>query len=227
MKTKNIIKTLALLLVSGSMLVACSESEVDTWTAKSSVWFTTNLDETVSFGLFPDSASYVLRIPVTMAGPTASHDRAINATIIGHAINGAQAEVLSESVIPADSTKGYVALRIYNSDALDQGVDTIGLVIGESADLEIGLPEYLQKKVVVSRHLMEPDWWNASSKYPMGRFTEKKLLIVYQVLGSIDNPFTDTMFMANVNYYRLKHYLEVYGPFYDNDGMEIRFEENF
>lgn len=216
------------MLCSCMLAVACSQSEVDTWTEKSSVWFTTNLDETVSFGLFPDSTSYDLRIPVTMAGRTASTSRAINAMITSHTINGAQAEVLAGmTMVPADSTNGCVVIRIYNTDALDQGTDTISLTIGESTDLEVGLPGNLQKNIVVSRHLMKPSWWNALSKYPMGRFTEKKLLIVYHVLGSIDNPFTDIFFMANVNYYRLKHYLEVNGPFYDDDGMEIRFEANY
>ena len=49
---------------------------------------------------------------------------------------------------------------------------------------EVGLSDYLHHAIIISSSLAKPSWWDSTADRYVGYYSEKKLEIIYTVLGS-------------------------------------------
>ena len=167
--------------------VACSKSEIETWTAKPRVWFT-NADDTVVFSFYsqPEEVTeYTVEIPITMAGKIASEDREIAFKDLGSGNPESRYEVVSAK-IPAGEVTGMLAVKVHKTDNLNTANDAIVFELLPSDVFELGLSEdYHHNMLVISNLLAKPTWWDDENCiYFLGYYSDEKLEIVYTVFGS-------------------------------------------
>ena len=167
---KNILYfTIGFLLI----MTACSKSEIDTWDARPRVWFTNSNDTTLfSFYTQPEGTTEsVVEVPISMAGRVADEDP------------GSRYEIVS-AVIPAGEVTGMLQVKVYKTENLEEANDTLNFEICGSEVFEVGLSDYLHHAIIISSSLAKPSWWDSTADRYVGYYSEKKLEIIYTVLGS-------------------------------------------
>ena len=181
---KNILYfTIGFLLI----MTACSKSEIDTWDARPRVWFTNSNDTTLfSFYTQPEGTTEsVVEVPISMAGRVADEDRTVTVKDLGSSpFNpGSRYEIVS-AVIPAGEVTGMLQVKVYKTENLEEANDTLNFEICGSEVFEVGLSDYLHHAIIISSSLAKPSWWDSTADRNVGYYSEKKLEIIYTVLGS-------------------------------------------
>ena len=181
---KNILYfTIVFLLI----MTACSKSEIDTWDARPRVWFTNSNDTTLfSFYTQPEGTTEsVVEVPISMAGRVADEDRTVTVKDLGSSpFNpGSRYEIVS-AVIPAGEVTGTLQVKVYKTENLEEASDTLNFEIYGSEVFEVGLSDYLHHAIIISSSLAKPSWWDSTADRYVGYYSEKKLEIIYTVLGS-------------------------------------------
>ncbi|AZS29565.1 DUF4843 domain-containing protein [Butyricimonas faecalis] len=161
-------------------IMACAESEIETWKAKPRVWFT-KANDTIIFSFYSQPAEiteYTVEIPISMAGPLSDKDRVVKVEDLGNADPESKYEFIA--MIPAGEKTGVLQVTVQKTGNLSVKEDTLGFKICVSDDFEEGLEEYLNNTLVISSKLARPSWWNESS---LGYYSNKKMEIIYAVPG--------------------------------------------
>lgn len=205
--------------------ISCTTSEIPEWTAEGRIWFTSKDTTSFTFALYPDSASKVIEIPISLAGNLAGNDREIKISIASDFRNDStKYKILSPTVIPKDSSNGYLKICVYKTANLNNARDTITFAIENSDQLVTGLSSYLKNSLIVYSKFVKPDWWTKTATYTLGRYTEMKLGVVFKVLGTItETPLCSDKAAKALNIYKLNKYCTDNGPFYDYDGELVKF----
>jgi hypothetical protein len=168
-------------------MTACSKSEIDTWDARPRVWFTNSNDTTLfSFYTQPEGTTEsVVEVPISMAGRVADEDRTVTVKDLGSSpFNpGSRYEIVS-AVIPAGEVTGTLQVKVYKTENLEEASDTLNFEIYGSEVFEVGLSDYLHHAIIISSSLAKPSWWDSTADRYVGYYSEKKLEIIYTVLGS-------------------------------------------
>lgn len=152
-------------------IMACAESEIETWKAKPRVWFT-KANDTIIFSFYSQPAEiteYTVEIPISMAGPLSDKDRVVKVEDLGNADPESKYEFIA--MIPAGEKTGVLQVTVQKTGNLSVKEDTLGFKICVSDDFEEGLEEYLNNTLVISSKLARPSWWNESS---LGYYRIKK-----------------------------------------------------
>jgi len=169
------------------MMGACSKSEIDPWDARPRVWFTNSNDTTLfSFYTQPEGTTEsVVEVPISMAGRVADEDRTVTVKDLGSSpFNpGSRYEIVS-AVIPAGEVTGTLQVKVYKTENLEEASDTLNFEIYGSEVFEVGLSDYLHHAIIISSSLAKPSWWDSTADRYVGYYSEKKLEIIYTVLGS-------------------------------------------
>ena len=169
------------------IMTACSKSEIDTWDARPRVWFTNSNDTTLfSFYTQPEGTTEsVVEVPISMAGRVADEDRTVTVKDLGSSpFNpGSRYEIVS-AVIPAGEVTGTLQVTVYKTENLEEASDTLNFEIYGSEVFEVGLSDYLHHAIIISSSLAKPSWWDSTADRYVGYYSEKKLEIIYTVLGS-------------------------------------------
>lgn len=214
-------------------LMSCSKEEVSIWTDKGRVWFSSSDTLRFTFAQHEGVDSYVIKLPLTIAGNTAGNDRAFNVSVSSAARNSnTKYEIQTPTVIQKDSTSGYLNVLVYKTTNLETASDTVTFKLIDSDQLVTGLDAQLEKTIVISSHYVKPDWWGRYTEWELGRYTEKKIAIVDMLIGleNIKGGPYDGLDGENdwtIWEYKLRKYIKDNGPLYDDDGMEIRFEYGY
>ena len=166
-----------------ALLVGCSQEEVSTWMDKGRVWFSSADTLNFTFAQHPDVDSYIVQLPVTLAGTVAENDRAINVAVSSPARDSETKYEILTPVIEQGATSGNLNIKVYRTDNLDTAADTISFTISASEELEVGLEGQLTKTLVVYNHYVKPTWWGMYTEWVLGRFTEKKCGIIDNLIG--------------------------------------------
>ena len=167
-------------------LVACSKSEIPTWSEKARVWFT-NANDTTLFSFYsqPDGIEkYTVEIAISMAGAMAEHERGVSIEDLGCTNDTSRYEI--SAVIPAHQSEGVLRVTVYKTDNLKNEPDTIGFRICPSEDFEVGLSKNLENALIISSKLVKPDWWNKSAENYIGFYSDRKMEVIMQVEGAFD-----------------------------------------
>ena len=151
------------------------------------VWFTNSNDTTLfSFYTQPEGTTEsVVEVPISMAGRVADEDRTVTVKDLGSSpFNpGSRYEIVS-AVIPAGEVTGTLQVKVYKTENLEEASDTLNFEIYGSEVFEVGLSDYLHHAIIISSSLAKPSWWDSTADRYVGYYSEKKLEIIYTVLGS-------------------------------------------
>lgn len=190
------------------MVGACSKEEIPTWEAKPRVWFT-EASDTLVFSFYSQAADvseYVLEIPISMAGMMDEADREVEVRDLGgRSFNpGSEYEIVS-AIIPAGEVSGVLSVNVRRTENLSEANDTISFEILASDVFELGMTEeYWQSTIVVSNNLTQPVWWDSTAESYLGYYSDKKMEIIYTVLGS------DEVFCGDNEWYSDPVYIAIY-----------------
>ena len=124
-------------------------------------------------------------MPISMAGRVADEDRTVTVKDLGSSpFNpGSRYEIVS-AVIPAGEVTGTLQVKVYKTENLEEASDTLNFEIYGSEVFEVGLSDYLHHAIIISSSLAKPSWWDSTADRYVGYYSEKKLEIIYTVLGS-------------------------------------------
>ena len=213
------------------VMAACSKSEIPTWDAKARANFYMANDTVLFlFSVQPEGTTEgLVSLRITMAGKLADTDRQVGIKDLGGSSfnSGSKYEIVS-AIIPAGKKTGEVLVKVYKTDNLDVANDTLSFEIVASEDFEPGQPEYLHNSIIISNLWTKPLWWDSSAESRLGYYSDKKLEIIYEVLGSdevfenVDNWWDDEISIA---VYKLNRYcIDNNVKYHPDDENVIRFE---
>lgn len=213
---------------------ACSKSEIATWDAKPRVWFSTANDTTLFvFSSQPEGTTEsVVPLKIEIAGKLADTDRSVQVKDLGGSqfTQGTRYEIVS-AIIPAGKTRGEVLVKLYKTENLETANDTLTFQIVPSEGFEVGLSDDdLRNVIIVADTWFQPAWWDSSAEGWLGYYSEKKLEIIYTVLGS-EELFTRglswTSEEVSVAIYKLNRYcIENNIKYHPDDDEVIQFDTN-
>lgn len=205
-------------------ITSCSKDEIGTWQVGPCVWFT-KANDTTTFSFFSqpeETTEYVVEIPISMAGTVSESDREVMVKDLGSRNPESRYE-LSAS-IPAGEVTGSLRVKVYKTGNLSEARDTIGFEICASEVFEVGLSAYLRNTLIVSNLLAKPAWWNSSALWAVGYYSDKKLEIIYKVLGSDEVFANNPSFYGNdisVAIYKLNQYCKKNNVKYNPDDESV------
>lgn len=215
-------------------VAACSKSEIATWDAKPRVWFSTANDTALFvFSSQPEGTTEsVVPLKIEIAGKLADTDRSVQVNDLGGSqfTRGTRYEIVS-AIIPAGKTRGEVLVKLYKTENLETANDTLTFQIVPSEDFEVGLSDDdLRNVIIVADTWFQPAWWDTSAESWLGYYSEKKLEIIYTVLGS-EELFTRglswTSEEVSVAIYKLNRYcIENNIKYHPDDEEVIQFDSN-
>ena len=149
-----------------------------------------------TFGTLDDPTveSAIFTIPVIIAGATADHDREFFAETLREAKNTqTKYEIIRPSILKAHKDTGYIEIKLWRTPNLDTKRDTITIVLKGSSDLIADMEQNSTRCVTFYNKIDKPTWWTTThERYSLGRFHEIKMEILWIVIGSIDNPTSDS-----------------------------------
>ena len=193
MKIKGIIAGFLIL----AAFFSCETEKVMTFESNACVYFANATDTSrFTFGTLdnPTVESAIFTVPVIIAGPTVDRDREFFAETLKEAKNAqTKYEILRPSILKAHKDTGYVEIRLWQTPNLDIARDTISIVLKGSSDLIADMVRNSTHCITFYNKIDKPGWWTVSHENNyLGRFHELKMDILRIVLGSIDDPRSDT-----------------------------------
>ena len=226
-------KDIGFIIIMMFLIGACSKSEIETWDAKPRAWFYMADDTTLLlFSSMPEETSEsIVKIPITMAGKVADVDRNVLVKDLGgSSFNpGSKYEIIS-AIIPAGKKKGEMQVKVYKTENLNTANDTLSFEIVSSDEFEAGLEDYLHNAIIVSNSWFKPSWWNWEAESRLGYYSEKKLEIIYTVLGSeevFDSGYGWRSDEVSVAVYKLNRYcIDNNVKYHPDDKDVIIFDSN-
>lgn len=149
---------------------ACTQDDLDVFSMEhSTAYFEANNYE-YSFIDTPDAATADVDIPVTIVGPIAQYDRAIQAQVIetGTTATPDQYELVG-GMIKAGQTQGVFTVRVHNDPSLEEGDLSVGLRLTDNEHFTIDLdtttvrinnqPINTRTTLVWTNQLPMPEYW--------------------------------------------------------------------
>lgn len=224
---KVIFSTIVLLLL--CIFAGCGKESVMLWSEKASVWFTAPnfKDSTIfTFALYPEELKdTVIGIPISMCGPLSHVDREINVEVVSNPRDPqTKYEIICPVIIPADSTNGFLQVRVFRTSNLSIERDSVVFQLQTSEDLNVDFLEHTRHWLYISNLFEQPEWWVLGSNawYYLGEYDLTKMQIIYTVLGSAEDPMSGDIAQANINRYKLAEYVRENQPTYPN-GSPVEF----
>lgn len=116
----------------------------------------------------PFAEYFIYDLPVMLIGNTASHDRNISYTVDEEKSTAPAGsyEVL-ETILPTDSVKGYIRLKLYNTEELQDKTYELFLTLKSSEDLTVGPDKYIRAAVQWNNAIPAPSNSNHVRTYNM------------------------------------------------------------
>lgn len=244
---KNITKICICAFLASLSLAGCRQEEVMTYgESKAGIMFvydskivsTQQRDTMVySFALnAPDEEFVVIDIPVTYTGLVKNYDRTVVMEVDKEPYDPQSRYEVLTGIVPADSTTGTVSIKLWNTPNLDTVGDTITLKLVENEDFTVRyFSGYYRNgdrlSIVFQDIISQPSWWQWREESVIGRYTEQKLRIILEVMGSIDtSPVStpdDSGYLDEYAYnvFLLNRYCKE-NNIVDEDGKPVRFDWN-
>lgn len=233
---KNTIK--AALILAVVVLASCSKDEIEPWGDDALVWFPQE-NVNFTFATHPevaDGESYMVAVPLRVAAKVSNRDRMVNVEVTRQPEDSrTKYEIQNPVVFHAGNINDTVWVKVTNSSHLSTVHDTVRIAVRPSADFQPGLPGNLECNLCLFNGLEKPTWWNANTDYYMGYFSQQKMQVYLQVIGSDEMPYDPAEGYAGnkflFNRYRLREYVSKNPIFYPADdpvapGKPVTFNSN-
>lgn len=209
---KRIKYLMFVLIVSAFGMTSCSTNSIDAWDSSNSfVWFTDTLqDFTFMTTGTAVGDSWLIPIPLTVAGDVADHDRQVSVEVAqGPKDDRTQFEIQQPVIFRAKHIVDTMFVKVVNGAHLAQKHDTIAFRLLPNAEFQLGLQGYHTTKLSVFDGLPRPSWWDELCEYYLGYFTQQKMQVYITVTGGSDAPYDEDSYSGNMFQY-IKYELNDY-----------------
>ena len=200
---KKYINKISLILLLSLCVSACTQEEVETYSADDSVYFTWAVEGTgatlgtskkdslsTSFAFhLPDIVLDTFNVPIKTQGFVVDYNRSvkIEALTSSSAIKGTHFNIPTSVIIPADSINGVVPIYLFRTPDMKEKVLSIKIklvpnghfntnIVGE--DEELSFDEF---ELTISDILVEPLFWTQFGYRYLGTFSIKKFYLFAEV----------------------------------------------
>ena len=122
----------------------------------------------MSFSFLEDVGAdwHDLDIPVALVGLTAGYDRQISYTILKSTAPAESYEII-DATIPADSIYGFIRIRLYNLEELNDSTYELNIQLSSSNDLAAGPKAYTKAHIAWNNQILAPSNANHIRTYNM------------------------------------------------------------
>lgn len=185
----------------GLLLAACQENEMNGFDSEGAVYFqlssqwSNTVDSIVYSFAGKAEDTYTVKLQVNLMGAAADHDRTVRLAVDKNrttAVEGTHYEALQASyTLPAGAyTMEIPVVLLGNDPELEERAFQIALKLEASDDLQLGLSKRTTARVIVSKLLTKPSYWeDAYMDYYFGPYSKVKHEHFILVLGK-DFPAT-------------------------------------
>lgn len=170
----------------GLLLVACQENEMNDFNSDGAVYFqlssqwSNTVDSIVYSFAGKTGTTHTVKLQVNLMGEAADHDRTIRVVLDKEqttAKEGTHYDALQVSyTLPAGAYTMEIPVVLHGDDpALEERSFQVVLRLEASEDLQVGLSKRLLAKVIVSKMLTQPPYWEqAYMDYYFGPYSKVK-----------------------------------------------------
>ena len=221
---KKILNVIVLSLTLGLLLTGCEENERMLYSAPSAVYFSEMTSEDSLQYSFASGLKEIdtVSIPLMIIGEKVSYPRQIQVEV--DASTTAQENVhykLSSTVIelPAGEVKTAVHVVVMDNDAaLEYGSVALVLNLKANEDFVLGFPEQLSARLIITKQLVKPSYWEMPLSLYYGRYSKAKHRLCIQVQG-FDFPETFDMDKVGdfISYGRMVYNSLLRNPLWDEE----------
>ncbi len=176
-------------LVLGVALVGCADDGGMLYSAPSAVYFSGVTGEDSMQYSFASGLRVVdtVSVPIMIIGERVGYERHVRVEVdaASTAREGVHYRLLDGAVtLPAGAVKTSVEVVVMDGDpALEAGSVALVLRLGENDDFVLGFPERLTARLVITKQLVKPDYWEMPLSLYYGRYTKAKHRLCIQVQG--------------------------------------------
>jgi len=216
---------IALLLL---LTISCNKSELIQFDNTYSAVNFTPVDETnpdiyhFSFTSIIDSDYIIAEIPVRIAGVISDKDRNFKVEVVKSTVGTSYFEVL-EGIVPANSYKGTLKVKIKNRPELRTNTDTLVLRAIENDSFKVGATENSIAKITWNDQLVKFSRWYFLSMFTTPYYSPNLHRALVAATGE-DDP-SDILKMVNKIYSgQLFSYLQQWKE--DHNGEPLRHDAN-
>ena len=221
---KKILSVIGLSLTLGLLLTGCEENERMLYSAPSAVYFSEMTSEDSLQYSFASGLKEIdtVSIPLMIIGEKVSYPRQIQVEV--DASTTAQENVhykLSSTVIelPSGEVKTAVHVVVMDNDAaLEYGSVALVLNLKANEDFVLGFPEQLSARLIITKQLVKPSYWEMPLSLYYGRYSKAKHRLCIQVQG-FDFPETFDMDKVGdfISYGRMVYNSLLRNPLWDEE----------
>ena len=221
---KKILNVIVLSLTLGLLLTGCEENERMLYSAPSAVYFSEMTSEDSLQYSFASGLKEIdtVSIPLMIIGEKVSYPRQIQVEV--DASTTAQENVhykLLSTVIelPAGEVKTAVHVVVMDNDAaLESGSVALVLNLKANEDFVLGFPEQLSARLIITKQLVKPSYWEMPLSLYYGRYSKAKHRLCIQVQG-FDFPETFDMDKVGdfISYGRMVYNSLLRNPLWDEE----------
>lgn len=170
----------------GLLLAACQENEMNGFDSEGAVYFQLSslwgntVDSIIYSFAGKAEDTYTVKLQVNLMGAAADHDRAVRLVVDKErttAVEGTHYEALAASyTLPAGAYTMEIPLTLHGNDpALEKRSFQVAVKLEASDELQLGLSKRTAARVIVSKILIQPPYWEeAYMEYFFGPYSKVK-----------------------------------------------------
>ena len=186
---KKILNVIGVSVTLGLLFTGCEENERMLYSAPSAVYFSEMTSEDSLQYSFASGLKEMdtVSIPLMIIGEKVSYPRQIQVEV--DASSTAQENVhykLSSTVIklPAGEVNAAVPVVVMDNDeSLEFGSVVLVLNLKANEDFVLGFPEQLSARLIITKQLVKPSYWEMPLSLYYGRYSKAKHRLCIQVQG--------------------------------------------
>lgn len=186
---KKILNVIGVSVTLGLLFTGCEENERMLYSAPSAVYFSEMTSEDSLQYSFASGLKEMdtVSIPLMIIGEKVSYPRQIQVEV--DASTTAQENVhykLSSTVIelPAGEVNAAVPVVVMDNDeSLEFGSVALVLNLKANEDFVLGFPEQLSARLIITKQLVKPSYWEMPLSLYYGRYSKAKHRLCIQVQG--------------------------------------------
>lgn len=186
---KKILNVIGVSVTLGLLFTGCEENERMLYSAPSAVYFSEMTSEDSLQYSFASGLKEMdtVSIPLMIIGEKVSYPRQIQVEV--DASSTAQENVhykLSSTVIklPAGEVNAAVPVVVMDNDeSLEFGSVALVLNLKANEDFVLGFPEQLSARLIITKQLVKPSYWEMPLSLYYGRYSKAKHRLCIQVQG--------------------------------------------
>lgn len=189
MRKRNIIPAISIFLTAALAVSGCKENERMKYTAPAAVYFSeTAADDSLQYSFASGLKERdTVAVPIMIIGEKTAYDRHIQ--VETDAASTAQKDVhyilpQETVVLPGNEVKTALNVVVLDKDpSLEHGNVDLILHLRANNDFTLGYPERLSVRLIITKQLVKPKYWDMPLSLYYGSYTKAKHRLCIQIQG--------------------------------------------